>query len=176
MGKGTYRVTQSNLRFFTLLVLWGTMDALATFLASFYWNNIYRVWIFAKYLIYFSQNNTLVPFFLHLLNIYETLNAFFSKQYLDAIGPFSYASSHVAKCAIWVIIPRVTLRLVIAQGKAECYYKSQSSHKWWYHPIFAYLAILVIANSIALVLRASPFLIWVIGAIFSQTQVVTSWD
>ena len=32
----------------------------------------------------------------------------------------------MANCAIWVIIPRVmALRLVIARGKAECYYKSQ---------------------------------------------------
>ena len=31
------------------------------------------------------------PIFPCLLNICETLNAFFSKQYLDDIGPFSYA-------------------------------------------------------------------------------------
>ena len=46
-------------------------------------------------LAHFPQNNyTLVPFPPCLLNIYET-NVFFSKQYLDAISPFSYVSSHV---------------------------------------------------------------------------------
>ena len=39
----------------------------------------------------------------------------------------------MAKCAIniWVIIPRV--RLITVRGKAKCYFKPQSSHKWYYH-------------------------------------------
>ena len=43
--------------------------------------------------IFFSKQY-ISPFFPRLLNIYETLNAFSSKPYLDAIGPFSYASSY----------------------------------------------------------------------------------
>ena len=36
----------------------------------------------------------------------------------------------MAKCAMWVIIPQViVLRLAIARGEAECYYKPQSSHE-----------------------------------------------
>ena len=48
----------------------------------------YRVWIFAKYLTCFSKQN-ISSFFPYLLN------AFFSKLYLDAIGPFSYAYSQL---------------------------------------------------------------------------------
>ena len=59
-------------------------------------------WIFVKHLTHFPQNNTLV--------LFETLNAFFSKQYLDAIDPFSYVSSQfyratyvydVHKCSLY---------------------------------------------------------------------------
>ena len=67
MGKGTYRVTQSNLRFFTFLVLQGMISALESGL-------------FIGHKI--------------IINICRTLNTFFSKQYLDTIDPFSHAFSH----------------------------------------------------------------------------------
>ena len=58
MGKGTYRVTQSNLRFFTFLVLRAMISAL-------------------KGDLFIGHKN--------LANICNFLNAFFSKQYLNTI-------------------------------------------------------------------------------------------
>ena len=41
----------------------------------------------------------------------------------------------MAKGAIWVIIPRVTVSgIVIARGAAECNYCFRDSQEWYYHP------------------------------------------
>ena len=100
MGKGTYRVTKSNLKFFTFLVLWGMISAWTIVLATVFIETLYILWIFAAYLSTFFLKQYLSPFFPRLLNIYKTLNAFFSKQYLCAIGPFSHASSHIKMLAL----------------------------------------------------------------------------
>ena len=89
MGKGTYRVTQSNLRFFTFLVHLGMISALEGGLFIGH-KNICG--------IHFSQINTCMDarsIFPCLLKICETSNVFFSKQYLDTRNPFSHASSHM---------------------------------------------------------------------------------
>ena len=68
MGKGTYRVTQSNLRFFTFLILGGMISALEGGLFIGHKNIV-------KFLKVFSLNNTWMlyrPIFPCLLNTYKT--------------------------------------------------------------------------------------------------------
>ena len=91
MGKGTsvwdHIIKFEIFHFLGTLRYDGCMDNL--FSHSFYQNNIIEREYLQKYLIHFFLKQHISPFPCLLKK------CIFSKKYLDTIGPFSYASSHI---------------------------------------------------------------------------------